>query len=85
MSDDCLGVMGDQDSMGRPMLRGEILTVKYNPKTGTVHGSFGVEPEILLRKEIEVPENTVLQPFIGLARYSLSLSIVNNPKPDDQL
>ena len=58
----------------------DVLTLSYNPQDGTMHGSYNMEPPILLCKEIPPGVRGPLLPFVGLYYpSSASITIVNNP------
>ena len=57
----------------------DVLTLSYNPKEGTMHGAYNMEPAILLHDNIPPGKRGPLQPFVALGDRSSTVTIVNNP------
>ena len=55
-----------------------ILTLMYNPESGTLHGAYNREPAVLLIKEIPMGQ-TLLQPFLKLMGDA-SVTVLGNPR-----
>ena len=65
-------------NMDRP-IGNDILTLIYNPATGTMHGAYNREPEILLIKNITAYDPPLL-PFVGLYDIGATATMVPNPR-----
>ena len=57
----------------------DTLTLSYNPRAGTMHGAYNLEPAILLLEAIPRGNPTPLRPFVGLMYGGSFATIVNRP------